>query len=91
MNENNNFYYWRKRNEEYYGKDKVNLKKKINLILGVTKEKVIARYLTFENVSQYHFINFKSIIPSNLKEEEKKNYIILIDNPIYHKTDDVKI
>lgn len=91
MIENNNFYYWRERNEECYGKSKTNLKKKLNLILGVTKEKVIARYFTFENVCQNHFMNFINIISSNLRDEEKKNSIILMDNAIYHKTDDAKL
>ena len=84
-------YYSTERNEEFYGKSKVNWKKKLNLILGVTKDKVIFQYFTFGNITQNHFINFINFISSNLREEEKKNYIILMDNAIYRKTDDAKI
>ena len=89
MLENNNFYTWRERNNEFYGGSKSKLKEKLNLILGVNKNKVIAKLITKENIDQKYFIKFISEIASNLGSKESKNSIIIMDNAAYHKTSDV--
>ena len=89
MLENNNFYCWREKNVEFYGGSKKNLKKKLNLILGVDKSKIIAKYFSYENIDQNNFIEFITILSSNLGDERKKNSIIIMDNAAYHKTADV--
>lgn len=64
-------------------------KKKLNLILGVDKSKIIAKYFSYENIDQNNFIEFITILSSNLGDERKKNSIIIMDNAAYHKTADV--
>ena len=87
--ENNNFYSWRSREEEIYLGAKIKSKERLNLILGVSKTKVIAKKFIKGSVDSEMFISFLKDILKVLSEEEKDNTMIIMDNATYHVSKEV--
>ena len=81
---NPNYRCWRKKNQEIY--NKINTKKKLNLIMGVSKEKIIHYELTYENTNSTTFLNFMKNLYDKLNEEEQKKTIFILDNLPAHLT-----
>ena len=87
---NNNYYDWRRINEDIYGGAKNNLQKKINFILAVDEKKVIHYKFTTNSINQNIFIDFLKEMNEKLSIQEMKNYVIIMDNAKYHTTNRVK-
>jgi len=81
---NNNFKSWFCQDEEiYYGS---NLKSRINLILGVTDNKVIHYQINEENTSSTIFKSFMDELVGKIEQDEKKDYVFILDNFSGHLT-----
>ena len=81
---NPNYRCWRKKNQDVY--NKINTKKKLNLIMGVSKNKIIHYELTYENTNSTTFLNFMKNLYDKLNEEEQKKTIFILDNLPAHLT-----
>lgn len=81
---NPNYRCWRKKNQDIY--NKINTKKKLNLIMGVSKKKIIHYELTNENTNSTTFLNFMKNLYDKLSEEERKKTIFILDNLPVHLT-----
>ena len=81
---NPNYRCWRKKNQDVY--NKITTKKKLNLIMGINKEKIIHYELTHENTNSKTFLNFMTNLYNKLTEEERKKAILVLDNLTAHLT-----
>ena len=81
---NNNFKTWRHENDLIYHK----IKKidKINLLLAVSSNKIINYKMTSENTNSKIFLQFMEELVVKIKPEEKKKYLIFMDNLSIHLT-----
>lgn len=81
---NNNFKSWFFKDEEiYYGS---NLKSRINLILGVTDNKVIHYQVNKENTTSAIFKSFMDELVGKIDQDEKEDYVFILDNFAGHLT-----
>lgn len=87
--ENNNFYTWRNSEDQIIKGPKTKVKDRTNLILAVSKNKVILKKFTKLSVDSKMFIEFLTDIIKDLDDEEKKKIIIIYDNATYHISKDV--
>lgn len=78
---------WRKKNETIYFAD--NNKGKINLIMAVGKNKVYKYMMNYENTDEKHYMEFLNELYIELKEEENKKFVIILDNLRVHKTKNI--
>ena len=84
---NSNFYTWRQENEEIF--TKIEDRKKINLIMAVSPQKIIYYDLTESNTDNNTFKNFMEGLVNNMQNEEIQNHIIILDNLSSHLTNDL--
>jgi len=83
--ENNNYFAWRKKNEDLTGGATKGLKIKLNLILAINDSKIIHYYyLTYEPINQINFLKFLEEMKNKIEPIELKNYIIILDNARFH-------
>lgn len=87
--ENNNYYIWRNPSEEINQGAKNNSKERMNLILAVSSNKIIAKKFVKQSVDSKIFINFLSDLLTNINDEEKNKIMIVYDNATYHVSNDV--
>ena len=85
--ENNNFYTWRKQDDEIYCK--IDDKKRLNLIMAVGINKIYHFELNQNNTNNIVFKNFMINLINNMNENEKNNSIIILDNLSCHLTSDL--
>jgi len=85
--QNKNYYTWRKGNEIKYGQ--IDDRKKINLIMAVSKHKIYHYTLTSENINNEVFKKYISDFAKKLDENEKKNSILIMDNMSSHLTNEL--
>ena len=82
--ENNNYFAWRKKNEDLTGGATKGLKIKLNLILAINDSKIIHYYLTYDPINQANFPIFLEEMKNKIEPIESKNYIIILDNARFH-------
>lgn len=81
---NSNFRKWRNKNDSFnYGSNK---QEKINLILAVSKDKVIHYELNKKNINTDIFENFLIKTLNKLENEEKEKTVLFMDNARPHKS-----
>jgi hypothetical protein len=81
---NNNYKTWRFQNQEiYYPNETI---KKLNLIIGVSQDKVFHYSLNEQNTTSKKFKEFMIGMLKKMTEEEKKNHILILDNCTSHLT-----
>lgn len=84
---NSNLRIWRPKNDSFnYGS--IN-QGKINLILGVTKNKLIHYELNKNNTNSKIFKNFLNSMLEKININDRKNYVIFMDNARFHKSKDL--
>ena len=83
--ENSNYYDWIRKEEVVYGKAKIELKEKLNLILSVDSEKVINYLFTYDNIDTNLMLQFFEELISKLGEK-KSEYVLIFDNASYYVT-----
>ena len=86
---NDNYRSWRESGEEIYAGPKNNARERLNLILAVSKNKVIHKTFIKGSVNSEHFIDFLDEMITTLDKKEKENSIIIMDNATIHLTKDV--
>ena len=86
---NDNYLSWRESGEEIYAGPKINGRERLNLILAVSKNKVIHKTFIKGSVNSEHFIDFLDEMITTLDKKEKENSIIIMDNATIHLTKDV--
>ena len=87
--QNNNFHTWRRRNEEILNGPKCKVKERINLILSVSKEKIIHRKFIKGPVNSDVFLDFLNEMIICISTDELQKLMIVMDNATYHLTKDV--
>ena len=87
--QNNNYYQWRKSDETIISWAKSDLKNRLNLILAIDDETILASELTYQAVDANIMLNFFKKLEVVISES-KKNYIIIMDNAPYHLTSEIK-
>ena len=70
---NNNFFTWRKKNEDIKGGTKKEIKDRLNLILAIDDSKVISYKLTKDSIDHHIFIEFLEDMINKLGEKEIEN------------------
>ena len=81
---NNHFYSWRNKNQEFYNLIEDN--KKTNLLIGVTKDKVVKYKLIEEETNSINFLQFMKELDDQMSLEEKTKTVIVMDNCSCHQT-----
>lgn len=81
---NNNYYTWRRKEEEIY--NHLDENKKFNLLIAVSKNKIIKYKIIEESTNEANFYKFMEEMVKSLRETEKKKSIILMDNCSSHLT-----
>ena len=84
---NKNFYTWGKRDQIIY--QNINDKKKINLLMAVSQNKVYHYMITKESTNNTIFKKFMVELVEKMTEEERKNSFIILDNLSCHLTSDL--
>ena len=84
---NSNFYTWRKEDEEIF--TKIEDRKKINLIMAVSPEKIFYYDLTESNTDNKTFKHFMEGLVDSMQKDEIQNHIIILDNLTSHLTKDL--
>ena len=84
---NSNFYTWRKEDEEIF--TKIEDRKKINLLMAVSPQKIIYYDLTESNTDNNTFKHFMEGLVNNMQKDEIQNHIIILDNLTSHLTNDL--
>ena len=87
--ENKNLYLWRNPEEKIIAGGKNNIKERLNLILGVNKDKIIHKKFVRGTVDSKIFIEFLTEMINSFEEEEKNNIIIIMDNARFHTTKEI--
>ena len=75
---------WRKKNETIYFNNGGN--SKLNIIMAIGKDKVYSIKMNKENTSTEIYIDFLKQLNEELKKEQKKKFVIILDNLKVHKT-----
>ena len=73
--ENNNYYIWRNPVEEITGRSKIERKERLNLIIGVSKRKVIAKKILYALFDTEIFIDFLDYILKIYLKKKSKNLL----------------
>jgi len=81
---NPNYRTWRNNLEDVYSKLKT--KQKTNLIMAVSKERIIYYELTDNNVDSAYFLSFMESFNEKLSDKDKKESVIVLDNLPAHAT-----
>jgi len=81
---NNNFYTWRRSNEEIF--HKIEDRERTNLIMAVGRSKVYYYEINRKNTNNEIFENFMNNLIQILNKEVKKNHLIIMDNLSVHLT-----
>lgn len=84
---NSNFRTWRNKESDIFSK--IDKKNRLNLLMAVSKDRIIHYKLTNETTNSNLFLNFMNELYNNLSEEEKTNSIIIMDNLSSHLTKDL--
>lgn len=87
--ENKNLYLWRNPEEKIIAGGKNNIKERLNLILGVSKDKIIHKKFVRGSVDSKIFLEFLTEMINSFEEEEKNNIIIIMDNARFHTTKEI--
>ena len=87
--DNNNYYRWRLNNQLVFGEAYKDTKTRLNLILGIDKEKIIHYHFTYDTIDTNEMKTFFNGLLKNLGHS-KTEYIIIMDNASYHVTDEIK-
>lgn len=80
--QNNNFYTWKKSEDEIY--TKIEDRKRINLIMAVGVKKIFYYELTSKNTDNSTFKMFMNNLVDKMSQEEKENNFIILDNLSSH-------
>ena len=86
MLENNCYKRWREKREEFNVGPNTNKKKRTNLILVVSSNKVILDKFMNGSINQNNFREFLKDLIEKIKSNKIQNYIIVMDNATIHKT-----
>ena len=81
---NNNFYTWRRSNEEIF--HKIEDRERTNLIMAVGRSKVYYYEINRKNTNNEIFENFMNNLIQILNKEVEKNHLIIMDNLSVHLT-----
>lgn len=84
---NKNFYTWRKSDQIIY--QNINDRKKINLLMAVSQNKVYHYMITKESTNNKIFKKFMVELVEKMTEEERNNSFIILDNLSCHLTSDL--
>jgi transposase len=84
QNTNNNYYCWRKSNEEIF--NELGPKKRLNLIMGVDKESVIYYEFNYETTNEEIFYKFMQKLIKSISNKNLYPCVIIMDNYSCHKT-----
>ena len=87
---NANYYQWRKRKELISGGGKEELKKQMNMILGIDNNKIIHSMITDDTINHNIFIKFLEDLINKIGRNNIKKYIIVMDNAKCHIHRDVR-
>lgn len=87
--QNNNYHTWRINDEQIYAGPKSKQKERLNLILAISRKRVIHKEFRKDSVNSEIFLNFLEEIYDNLKQDEKTNSILIMDNATYHLTGEI--
>lgn len=79
---NNNYRCWRPSNKIIYSKQ--NDKQKINLIMGVSSDKVVHYSLSLKNTDSSEFIKFLSEMKKKIPDDLFKRTLFIFDNAKFH-------
>lgn len=77
---------WRKKNETIYFADN---KGKLNLLMAVGKNKVYKYKMNPENTNEKRYMEFLNELYFELKKDENKKFVIILDNLRVHKTKNI--
>ena len=77
---------WRKKNETLYFVDN---KGKLNLLMAVGKNKVYKYIMNPENTNEKRYMEFLNELYIELKKDENKKFVIILDNLRVHKTKNI--
>ena len=84
---NSNFRVWRPKHDNFnYSNNK---QEKMNLILAVTKEKILHFKFNKKNINSKLFKEFINEMIHKIEEDERKKYVIFFDNARIHKSKDL--
>ena len=86
---NDNYYTWRKSDEQIYDGPKTKIKERLNLILAVFNKKVLHKKYVKGSLNANVFKDFLEDLVNLLSEEEKNKTLIIYDNATYHLTKDI--
>ena len=86
---NDNYYTWRKSDEQIYDGPKTKMKERLNLILAVSNKKVLHKKYVKGSVNANVFKDFLEDLVNLLSDEEKNKTLIIYDNATYHLTKDI--
>jgi len=78
---------WRKPRETIYFGNYI--KKKLNIIMAISKNKVLRMDINEENTTAEIYLNFLKNLYEDLSKEKNKKFAIILDNLKLHKTKDV--
>ena len=81
---NNNYYQWRSENEIILGGAENELKKQMNMILGIDEEKIVHYKLINDTINSDIFCRFLEEMISKIGKHDMKNYLIIMDNAKCH-------
>lgn len=84
---NKNFYTWRKSNQVIY--QKIEDKKKINLLMAVSNNKIFHYMIIQENTDNKIFQKFMNQLIEKMTDEEKMQNFLVMDNLSCHLTSDL--
>lgn len=84
LSANNNYRCWRKKGEEIYFN--LGTKRKRNLLLTVSSDKIIHFELTEKNTNEENFLKYFMELTDILSKSDKKKYVIIMDNLSCHRT-----
>jgi len=87
LSKNNHFKCWRKKKENVY--NNISIPKRANLLLVVSKDKVIYFEINEQGTNQKTFIKFLEGFIKSIENEDNKKYILVLDNLSAHKTPEV--
>ena len=87
--QNNNYHTWRINDEQIYAGPKSKQKERLNLILAISRKRVIHKEFRKDSVNSEIFLNFLEEIYDNLKQDEKTNSILIMDNATYYLTGEI--
>ena len=81
---NNNYRCWRGKNEEIFFN--LGTKSKRNLLLTISDDKIVHYKITEKNTDEAIFMNYMKELYEILCKDNKKRYVIIMDNLSCHRT-----